>query len=147
VAHFCFSDYNRFVSVSFKPPFLKKTFKTLFTVCLVWKFITWILFSHETCVSRPYYRILVPKPFQFLERLDVILLGGTLWIFVYHRSNYEPVDNRTIYFRGLFNNAVSIVVYVAPNIRMIDELRRIWKAAVVASSRHLRKDLKKKNLR
>jgi len=90
-------------------------------------------------MSRPYYRILDPKPFQFLEHLDVILLGGTPWIFVYHCSNYEPIDNRTIYFRGLFNNAVSIVVYVAPNIRMIDEVGRIWKAVVVAWSRHLRK--------
>lgn len=142
MAHFCFSNYSRFLSVSLEPLFFKRTFETLFTVCLVWKFIIWILFSHATCVSRPYDRILVPKPFQFLEHLDVILLGVTLWIFVYHRSNDEPIDNRTTYFRRLFNNGVSIVVYVAPNIRMTDELGRIWKAVVVAWSRYLRKDLK-----
>lgn len=78
--------------------------------------------------------------FSFWSTWTLSCWAGTLWIFVYHRSNYEPIDNRRIYFRGLFNNAVSIVVYVAPNISMINELGRIWKATVVAWSRHLRKD-------
>jgi hypothetical protein len=47
--------------------------------------------------------------------------------------------------RGLFNNAVSILVYVTPSIRMTDELGRIWKVAVVAWSRHLRRT--KKNMK
>jgi len=59
---------------------------------------------------------------------------------MYHRSNDEPIDKRTTYFRGLFNNGVSIVVYVAPNCRMTDDVGSIWKVVVVAWSRYLRKD-------